>query len=79
MPDRDYYLRQDASFEATRTAYVRYITTMLRLAKQPDRQDVRRTGRTYRGARAAAKSAWIRCSIWASTASVSALAGFFCE
>ncbi|MBP7776695.1 MAG: M13 family metallopeptidase [Acidobacteria bacterium] len=36
MPDRDYYLRQDARFEATRAAYVRYITTMLRLAKQPD-------------------------------------------
>jgi putative endopeptidase len=36
MPDRDYYLRKDAKFDATRAAYVTYITTMLTLAKQPD-------------------------------------------
>ena len=36
MPDRDYYLRQDAKSDATRAAYTRYITTMLTLARQPD-------------------------------------------
>ncbi len=36
MPDRDYYLRPDPKLEATRAAYLRYITTMLTLAKQPD-------------------------------------------
>ena len=36
MPDRDYYLRQDAKSDVTRTAYTRYVTTMLTLAKQPD-------------------------------------------
>ena len=36
MPDRDYYLRKDAKFDATRAAYLRYITTLLTLAKQPD-------------------------------------------
>jgi predicted metalloendopeptidase len=36
MPDRDYYLRQDERFESTRAAYLRYITTLLTLARQPD-------------------------------------------
>ena len=36
MPDRDYYLKQDAKMAATREAYVAYITRMLELAKQPD-------------------------------------------
>jgi putative endopeptidase len=36
MPDRDYYLRKDEKFDATRAAYLTYITTMLTLAKQPD-------------------------------------------
>ena len=36
MPDRDYYLRQDPKMTETRAAYVAYITTMLKLAKQPD-------------------------------------------
>jgi putative endopeptidase len=36
MPDRDYYLRQDAKTGATRDAYVQYITQLLTLAKQPD-------------------------------------------
>ena len=36
MPDRDYYLRPDPKLDATRAAYLRYITTMLTLAKQPD-------------------------------------------
>ncbi|HEU4643248.1 MAG TPA: M13 family metallopeptidase [Gemmatimonadaceae bacterium] len=36
MPDRDYYLRRDAKMEATRAAYVAYITRMMALAKQPD-------------------------------------------
>jgi len=36
MPDRDYYLRKDERLEATRAAYLRYLTTMLTLAKQPD-------------------------------------------
>ena len=36
MPDRDYYLRKDEKFDATRAAYLRYITTMLALATQPD-------------------------------------------
>jgi len=36
MPDRDYYLRQDAAMKQTRDAYVAYITKLLTLAKQPD-------------------------------------------
>ncbi|MDH4066079.1 MAG: M13 family metallopeptidase [Acidobacteriota bacterium] len=36
MPDRDYYLRQDSKFDATRSAYSTYITRLLTLAKQPD-------------------------------------------
>jgi predicted metalloendopeptidase len=36
MPDRDYYLKQDAKMAATRTAYVAYITRLMELAKQPD-------------------------------------------
>jgi len=36
MPDRDYYLRQDAKTKETRTAYTNYITKLLTLAGQPD-------------------------------------------
>jgi predicted metalloendopeptidase len=36
MPDRDYYLRNDAKTAATRAAYVDYLTKMFTLAKQPD-------------------------------------------
>jgi predicted metalloendopeptidase len=36
MPDRDYYLRQDAKTKETRTAYTTYIAQLLSLAKQPD-------------------------------------------
>ncbi len=36
MPDRDYYLRNDAKTVAARAAYVDYLTKMFTLAKQPD-------------------------------------------
>jgi len=36
LPDRDYYLRQDAKFAAIRKAYTDYITHVLTLAGQPD-------------------------------------------
>src|SRR5579884_1086181 len=36
LPDRDYYLRNDAAITATRNAYVAYITRLLTLAKEPD-------------------------------------------
>jgi len=36
MPDRDYYLRQDAKTQQTRAAYSAYITRLLTLAGQPD-------------------------------------------
>jgi putative endopeptidase len=36
MPDRDYYLRDDAKTKATRTAYNDYVTRLLTLANQPD-------------------------------------------
>jgi putative endopeptidase len=36
MPDRDYYLRQDAKTTATRTAYTGYVTKLLSLAGQSD-------------------------------------------
>ena len=36
LPDRDYYLSQDARLQAARTAYVSYMTTLLTLAGQPD-------------------------------------------
>ncbi|MFL5540728.1 MAG: M13 family metallopeptidase, partial [Longimicrobiaceae bacterium] len=36
LPDRDYYLSQDARLAATRTAYVTYLTRLLTLAGQPD-------------------------------------------
>ncbi len=36
MPDRDYYLKNDAKMLETRAAYTRYITQLLTLAKQPD-------------------------------------------
>lgn len=38
LPDRDYYLKQDAKFEETRKAYLDYIATLLRMAgeKNPE-------------------------------------------
>jgi len=36
LPDRDYYLRNDATIAKTRDAYVAYITRMLTVANQPD-------------------------------------------
>ncbi|MGE5727033.1 MAG: M13 family metallopeptidase, partial [Gemmatimonas sp.] len=36
LPDRDYYLKQDAKMSSARAAYVAYITKMLTLARQPD-------------------------------------------
>jgi putative endopeptidase len=36
MPDRDYYLRQDAKTAETRAVYVAYITRLLTLANDPD-------------------------------------------
>ncbi len=36
MPDRDYYLKSDAKFAETRTAYRAYIQKMLDLAKYPN-------------------------------------------
>ena len=41
MPDRDYYLRNDEKFAATRKAYATYIATALR-ARQPARSGGRR-------------------------------------
>ncbi|MHB1074262.1 MAG: M13 family metallopeptidase [Gemmatimonadaceae bacterium] len=36
LPDRDYYLKDDAKLVAARNAYVTYVTTLMRLAGQPD-------------------------------------------
>jgi predicted metalloendopeptidase len=36
LPDRDYYLKQDAQMVSTRAAYSAYITRIMDLAKQPD-------------------------------------------
>ena len=36
LPDRDYYLKQDAKMSSARAAYVTYITQLMTLAKQPD-------------------------------------------
>ncbi len=36
MPDRDYYLKQDAKIAAQRAAYTQYVTRLLTLADQPD-------------------------------------------
>jgi putative endopeptidase len=36
LPDRNYYLKQDAKMSSARAAYVTYITQMMTLAKQPD-------------------------------------------
>jgi putative endopeptidase len=36
LPDRDYYTNPDAKFAEARTAYTRYIETLMRLAGQPD-------------------------------------------
>ena len=36
MPDRDYYLRDDAKTRTARTAYATYVTRLLTLAGQPD-------------------------------------------
>jgi predicted metalloendopeptidase len=36
MPDRDYYLRDDAKTKATRAAYGDYVARLLTLANQPD-------------------------------------------
>jgi putative endopeptidase len=38
LPDRDYYLKDDAKFAEARTKYVTYIADMLRMAGQPDPQ-----------------------------------------
>jgi len=36
MPDRDYYLKDDAKMQSIRQAYTDYISQLLTLAKQPD-------------------------------------------
>ena len=36
LPDRDYYLKNDAKMQETRAAYTKYITQLLTLAKQSD-------------------------------------------
>jgi putative endopeptidase len=36
LPDRDYYLKQDAKMQQTRADYTAYITKLLTLANQPD-------------------------------------------
>jgi len=36
LPDRDYYLKQEADFQQTRAAYETYVATLFRLAGQPD-------------------------------------------
>ena len=36
MPDRDYYLKEDAKFADTRAKYRAYVETMLKLANHPD-------------------------------------------
>ena len=36
MPDRDYYLKDDAKFAGTRAKYRAYVETMLKLANYPD-------------------------------------------
>ncbi len=36
LPDRDYYLRQDAKFESIRSAYTAYLGKLFTLAGQPD-------------------------------------------
>ena len=36
LPDRDYYLKQDAKMQQTRAAYTAYITNLFTLAHQPD-------------------------------------------
>ena len=36
MPDRDYYLRNDERFAATRKAYATYISRLFALGNQPD-------------------------------------------
>ncbi|WP_271300782.1 M13 family metallopeptidase [Sphingomonas sp. CV7422] len=38
LPDKDYYLKDDAKFAEARTKYVTYIADMLRMAGQPDPQ-----------------------------------------
>ena len=42
MPDRDYYLRQDAKFESIRHAYTDYIAQLFTLAGRPDAQGAAR-------------------------------------
>ena len=41
MPDRDYYLRNDEKFAATRKAYATYISRLFALGNQPDPQVLR--------------------------------------
>ena len=42
MPDRDFYLNQDARSTTVRDAYLRYVETLLRLAGTPDSEDAAR-------------------------------------
>lgn len=40
LPDRDYYLSKDTKFQDIRTAYEKYISTILKLANQPNNDAV---------------------------------------
>ncbi|WP_137939076.1 M13 family metallopeptidase [Chitinivorax sp. B] len=56
MPDRNYYLEDSASFHSTRTEYLRYLETLLRLASFPEAE--RRARAVLALERQLAKNQW---------------------
>ena len=58
MPDRDYYLRDDKALAATRTAYKKYLGTMLGLAGLPDADN--RADAVFALEKKIAKAQWSR-------------------
>ena len=61
MPDRDYYLKDDAKSVATRARYLTHIATMLRLAGQPDPEGAAQ--RIYAFEKSLAEVHWTRAEL----------------
>jgi putative endopeptidase len=58
MPNRDYYLKDDAEAKKTQDAYRAHLANMLRLTGAPDAEAVRRAAAVYELERAIAEAHW---------------------
>jgi putative endopeptidase len=60
MPDRDYYLQNDAKFVETRAKYLTHIANMLKLAGVPEAQTAAKAKNVYQLERQMARVHWTR-------------------